>query len=164
MTLLDKLTGIEARQSDMKQQCNMLEDEILREKASLAELEDVREEIHTKLAELGAEIEGTESTVGMASSRLTSLDDQLISLEASSEKDMTALTHSQRELEEMRSLLIGIKAELEDANEHLKAGESLEESLTSELDQERKREERLKVDILLKSFRSWLKSRTNCPG
>ncbi|NLB73614.1 MAG: chromosome segregation protein SMC [Firmicutes bacterium] len=146
--LLDKLTGIEARQSDMKQQCNMLEDEILREKASLAELEDVREEIHTKLAELGAEIEGTESTVGMASSRLTSLDDQLISLEASSEKDMTALTHSQRELEEMRSLLIGIKAELEDANEHLKAGESLEESLTSELDQERKREERLKVDII----------------
>ncbi len=146
--LLDKLTHVEARLSDMKQQHNMLEDEILREKGSLAELEDAREEIHTQLTELGAEIERTEGKVGMASERLASLEDQLVSLEASGEKDMTALTHSQRELEKTRSLLVGISAELEDANEYLKAGESSEESLTGELDQEREREERLKVDVI----------------
>ena len=146
--LLDKLTHVEARLSDMKQQHSILEDELVREKASLAELEDVREDIHTQLTELGSEIEGTESKVGTASVRLASLEDQLVSLKASSEKNMTALTHSQRELEKMRSLLVGLNAELEEAREHLKAGESGEESITGELDEEREREEHLKVDVI----------------
>lgn len=146
--LLNKLTHVEAGLDDLKKEQDALEDEILRERTRLAELEDARDEIHSQVTELGAEIGKTEGKVGIASERLASLGDQMISLEASAKKDMTALTCSERELEAKRSLLAGIVAELEEAKEYLKTKESHEESLTRELNQEREREERLKVDII----------------
>ena len=146
--LLDKLTQVKAKLSDAKQQHSVLEDELLQKKAHLTELEDLRDEIHSQLAKLGTEIEEAEGKVGTDSVRLASLEDQLASLEASRKKNIKALTRSQGEIEKMRSCLFEINSELEEAEEYLRAGETREEHLTGELDKEREREERLKVEVI----------------
>jgi len=146
--ILDKLTHIETGLEDMRKEQGKLEDETLREKARLIELEDERDELHQAVTNLGAEIEKTEGRVGVTSERLASLEEQLASLETACEKNMTALSHSEQELKSKRAHLAEINAELEDSREYLRTQESYEGRLATELNQEREKEERLKVDVI----------------
>ncbi len=146
--LMKKLshTGIQLRQ--LREEQDTLDSEIMRDKAHLTQLEEVRDETHSRVTELGAEIEKIEGKVGITSERLASFEKELVSLEASGEKDKTGLTHLQQELEIKRARLVKINAEIEAAREYLEDRESEEEGFFRTLGEKREAEEGLKIDVI----------------
>ena len=146
--LMKKLNHAGIRLGQMKKEQEILDSEITDEKARLAELEEMRDDTHSRVTELGTEIEKIEGKVGIASERIASFEKEKVSLKASEERDKTRLTHLQQELESKRARLAKINAELEDAREYLETRESEEERLFSDLGLKREEEERLKVDVI----------------